>query len=164
MGICCCCCLVTQSCSTLWTLQAPLSMGISRQEYWSRLPFPSPGDLPNPGIKSMSPTSLLLCRQILYLWATSEAPLSWFKTKQNKTKNRWGLYKRKYKKISNIPDKHGCKTILNKLLASQIQQHIERTMYHDQAEFTPRDARISTSINQSVWVFFKWSVHGWYTF
>ena len=31
--------------------QAPLSMGFSRQEYWSDLPFPSPVDLPNPGIK-----------------------------------------------------------------------------------------------------------------
>ena len=35
--------------------QAPLSMGFSRQEYWSELPFPSPGDLPNPGIKPGSP-------------------------------------------------------------------------------------------------------------
>jgi len=34
--------------------QAPLSMGMSRQDYWSGLPFPSPGDLPNPGIKSGS--------------------------------------------------------------------------------------------------------------
>ena len=34
---------------------APLSMGFSRQEYWSGLPFPSPGDLPDPGIKSGSP-------------------------------------------------------------------------------------------------------------
>ena len=44
---------------TLWTvaLQAPLSMGVSRQEYWSGLPFPSPGDLPNPGIE---PGSLAL--------------------------------------------------------------------------------------------------------
>ena len=32
--------------------QAPLSMGFSRQEYWSRLPFPSSGDLPDPGIKT----------------------------------------------------------------------------------------------------------------
>ena len=31
--------------------QAPLSMGFSREEYWSGLPFPSPGDLPNPGIE-----------------------------------------------------------------------------------------------------------------
>ena len=41
---------------TTWTVahQAPLSMGFSRQEYWSGLPFPPPGDLPNPGIKPMS--------------------------------------------------------------------------------------------------------------
>ena len=36
--------------------QAPPSMGFSRQEYWSGLPFPSPGDLPDPGIKPGSPT------------------------------------------------------------------------------------------------------------
>ena len=38
---------------TPWTAayQAPLSMGFSRQEYWSELPFPTPGDLLNPGIK-----------------------------------------------------------------------------------------------------------------
>ena len=34
--------------------QAPLSMGFSRQKYWSELPFPIPGDLPNPGIQSVS--------------------------------------------------------------------------------------------------------------
>ena len=41
-----------------WTVayQAPLSMGFSRQEYWSGLPFPSPGDLPDPGIKPRSPS------------------------------------------------------------------------------------------------------------
>ena len=38
------------------TRQAPLSMGFSRQEYWSGLPFPAPGDLPNPGIEPRSPT------------------------------------------------------------------------------------------------------------
>ena len=44
--------------ATSWTAayQAPPSMGFSRQEYWSRLPFPCPGDLPNPGIKPRSPT------------------------------------------------------------------------------------------------------------
>ena len=43
---------------TPWTVacQAPLSMGISRQEYWSGLPFPSPGDLPDPRIEPGSPT------------------------------------------------------------------------------------------------------------
>ena len=42
---------------TPWTVahQAPLSMGFSRQEYWSGLPFPSPGDLPDPGIEPGSP-------------------------------------------------------------------------------------------------------------
>ena len=44
--------------ATPWTVahQAPLSMGFSRQEYWSGLPFPFPGDLPDPGIE---PTSLM---------------------------------------------------------------------------------------------------------
>ena len=43
--------------ATPWTVayQAPLSMGFSRQEYWSGLPFPSLGDLPNPGIEPRSP-------------------------------------------------------------------------------------------------------------
>ena len=43
--------------ATPWTVayQAPLSVGFSRQEYWSGLPFPSPGDLPNPGIEPRSP-------------------------------------------------------------------------------------------------------------
>ena len=52
--------LVTKSCLTLatpWTAtcQAPLSMEFSGQEYWSELPFPSPRDLPDPGIKPRSP-------------------------------------------------------------------------------------------------------------
>ena len=60
---------VITSCLTLvsiWTLvrQAPLSMGFPSQEYWSRWPFPSPGDLPNPGTTQVS------CMRILYHWAT----------------------------------------------------------------------------------------------
>ena len=47
--------------------QAPLSMGFSRPEYWSELPFPSPGDLPDPGSEPRSPAlqarSLLLSHQ-----------------------------------------------------------------------------------------------------
>ena len=56
-------------CVILWTAahQAPLSMELSRQELWSGLPCLRPGDLPNPGIKSRSPTlqsdSLLLSHQ-----------------------------------------------------------------------------------------------------
>ena len=43
-------------CTTLWTVacQAPLSMGLSRQEHWSELPCRPPGDLPNPGIEPVS--------------------------------------------------------------------------------------------------------------
>ena len=52
--------LVAKLCLTLVTPrtvahQAPLSMGFPSQEYWSRLPFPSPGDLPDPGIEPMTP-------------------------------------------------------------------------------------------------------------
>ena len=59
--------LVAKLCPTLatpWTVacQAPLSMGFSRQGYWSRLPFPPPGDLPDLGIKP----GLVHCRQSLY--------------------------------------------------------------------------------------------------
>ena len=51
--------LVAKSCLILvtpWTVahQAPLSMGFSRQEHWSGLPCPPPGDLPNPGIEPVS--------------------------------------------------------------------------------------------------------------
>ena len=63
---------VAQSCPTLCNpmdlaYQAPPSMEFSRQEYWSGLPFPSPGDLPNQEIKSASSVSLLHCRWILCL-------------------------------------------------------------------------------------------------
>ena len=58
---------------TLWTiaLQTPLSMGFSRQEYWSGLPFPSPGDLPDLGIEPGSPAYQADA-------LTSEPPLSCF--------------------------------------------------------------------------------------
>ena len=48
---------VVSDSATPWTVahQAPPSMGFSRQEYWSGLPFPSPGDLPDPGIELRSP-------------------------------------------------------------------------------------------------------------
>ena len=69
---CCCCRCFSHSASSdslrpLWTIahQAPLSMGFSRQEYWSGLPFPSPGDLPNPGTEPTSPA-----------WQVDSLPLS----------------------------------------------------------------------------------------
>jgi len=57
--VCVCVCVFShvQFFVTPWTVacQAPLSMGFSRQEYWRGLPFPTPGDLPNPGIETTSP-------------------------------------------------------------------------------------------------------------
>ena len=51
-----CVCMCTQSCPTLCDPQTPLCMGSSGKEYWSGFPFPTAGDLPEPGIK---PTSLV---------------------------------------------------------------------------------------------------------
>ena len=61
--------------ATLWTIarQPPLSMGFSSQEYWSGLPWPSPGDLPDSEIEPRSPT----LQWILYSWATREAQEYW---------------------------------------------------------------------------------------
>ena len=61
---------------TRWTLarQAPLSMGFSRQEYFSRLPCPAPGDLPDPGVEPMSLTFLALAGGFFTTRATWEAP------------------------------------------------------------------------------------------
>ena len=52
-------CSVVPDSATLWTAasQAPLSLGFSKQEYWSGLPFPPPGDLPDPGIELLSLSS-----------------------------------------------------------------------------------------------------------
>src|SRR5574340_991192 len=57
----------------------PLSMEFCRQEYWSGLPFPSPGYLPDPGIK----LCLLHCRQILYVLSHKESP--WKRETTSKT-------------------------------------------------------------------------------
>ena len=64
--------LVVKSYPTLatpWTVacQAPLSMAFSGQEYWSGLPFPSPGDFPNKGIKPRSPALQQILYQLVFL-------------------------------------------------------------------------------------------------
>ena len=63
---------------TPWTVafQALLSMGFPRQEYWSGLPFPPPGDLPDQGIKLMCPVSPALAGRFLTTEPTGK-PLSW---------------------------------------------------------------------------------------
>ena len=54
--------------ATTWSVacQAPLSMGFSRREYWSGLPFPPPGELPNPGVESVFPMSPAIGMQALH--------------------------------------------------------------------------------------------------
>ena len=74
--------LVAQSCptpATPWTVahQAPRSMGFFSQEYWSGLPFPSPGDLPDPGIEPGSPEfqadALTSEPPVIEVWAKDNA-------------------------------------------------------------------------------------------
>ena len=66
LGTCVCVAKSWSAVATPWSVarQAPLCMGFSRQEYWSGLPLPSPGDLPDPGMEPTSPTRRL-------------GPLSW---------------------------------------------------------------------------------------
>ena len=71
--------LVAKSCPTLatpWTVacQAPLSVGFSRHEYWNELPFPSPGDLPNPGIEPGSPALQADSSPLSYQGSSGEGP------------------------------------------------------------------------------------------
>ena len=94
--------LVAKSFQFLWPhgLQAPLSVGFLRQEYWSGFPFPSPGDLPNPGIETLS----LLLQAVSCIagglftnWATREAQNIFFflrncKFVYNKVKYKKGQY------------------------------------------------------------------------
>ena len=67
--------VVSHSFSTLWTVasHAPLSMGLSWHEYYSGLPFPPPGDLPNPGIEPMSLMIPALAGRFFTTTATWEA-------------------------------------------------------------------------------------------
>ena len=67
--------LLAQLCPTL-SRQSPLSLGFSRQDYWSGLPFPFPGDLPNPGVELMSPA--LQADSLSHIWATRETTLLLF--------------------------------------------------------------------------------------
>ena len=71
-----------------WTVahQTPPSMGFSRQEYWSGLPFPSPGDLPDPGIEPRSPT--------LQADASTSAPPGTYKLKKENGYLRAYLFNR----------------------------------------------------------------------
>ena len=80
--------------ATPWTVarQPPLSMGFSRQEYWSGLPFPSPGDLPDPGIEPRSPAlqaDALSCEPP-GKWSEAESQKNWV-TQDNSWPILWDL-------------------------------------------------------------------------
>ena len=68
------CSVLSDSFVTPWTAACwtPLSMETSRKEYWSRLPFPAPGDLPNPGMEHTSPASPALAAGFFTAWAAWE--------------------------------------------------------------------------------------------
>ena len=76
---------------TSWTIpsQASLSMGFPRQEYWSGLPFPPPGDLPNPGTKSASlPSPALAVR--FFTWEAQGSKYVTLNSNMNNEGNREG--------------------------------------------------------------------------
>ena len=100
-----CCCSVAKLCLTLcdpWTVahQPPLSMGFSRQEYWSGLPFPSPEDLPDPRIEPVSPVwQGISC--ITNGFFTAEPPgealvgmglINWLPEKLTRLRTPWRFY------------------------------------------------------------------------
>ena len=82
--MCVCTCAQLLSCVQLfvtpWTVphQAPLSMGFSRQEYWSGLPFPSPGHLSDPGIESVILASPALARKFFTTESPGKPPCLWY--------------------------------------------------------------------------------------
>ena len=77
---------------TPWTIapQAPLSMGFSRQEYWSGLPLPSPRDLPDPGIEARSLVSPALAGGFFTTRATWQAQYNMGHMENNRKKQHWG--------------------------------------------------------------------------
>ena len=85
-------CPGAQSCPTPWTTahQAPLSLGLFQQEYWSVLPFPPPGDLLNPGIK---PSSAALQADSLPLshWESPQANVTWRERGMGFGTSYWGV-------------------------------------------------------------------------
>ena len=75
---------------TLWTeaLEAPLSMGFSRQEYWSGLPHLLPGDLPDPGMETVSVTTPTLTGEFLTTSSAWEAQQTKMSAKKKKKKKK----------------------------------------------------------------------------
>ena len=96
--------------ATPWTgdRQAPPSMGFFRREYWSGLPFPSPGDLPDPGMEPESPVSPIW-QVVLYPLSHQRSPKALrgtAKTQRGEKDRRWG--KQGWKCRSQAMDSQGC--------------------------------------------------------
>ena len=99
-----CYCLVAKSWA-LWTVacQVPLSMGFPMQEYWSRLPFPPPGNLPNSGINPTSPplhadsSSLSNCGSPHTLLLIPNPTITAKEKNSKRKKKRFTSYRNKYK-------------------------------------------------------------------
>jgi len=119
--VCVCACEVAQSCLSLCEPidcsppGSSVSMGFSRQEYWSGLPFPSPGDLPNPGSNRVS----CIAGRQFNLWATREAstrtliplvraPPSWANhLPKIKLKKEWNQPTKTQDRLLHIPQPKG---------------------------------------------------------
>ena len=120
------CMIATQSCPTLgtpWTIacQDPLSMGLSWQEYWSGLPFPPPGDPPDPEIQPMSPAAPVLAGGLLNHWATGKPHgtyIQWNITQPQKERN-WVT-------CSDVDGSRGCHTEWSK---SEREKQISNSAY-----------------------------------
>ena len=94
--------------ATLWTIacQAPLSMGSSRQEYWSGLSCPSPGDLPSPGIKPMSLTFPALAGRFITtsaIWEAYTHTHTYIQHTHTYTQSiSWDQFFRQYNKLTGL--------------------------------------------------------------
>ena len=85
-----------------WTVahQSPLSMAFSRQEHWSGLPFPSPGDFPNPGIKTES--LVFLHWQVFFLFVFLTAVTTW-DYKEGWVPKNWCFWTVMWKRLLRVP-------------------------------------------------------------
>ena len=116
---------------TPWTAacQAPLSMGFFRQEYWSGLPFPSPGFFPTQGL-NLSLLRLLHCRQILYPLSQCGSPETRQKTKFYILRNQTFKCDRKIKEHlrSLATQKTNLKTLNNPVYETAKETLMYRTV------------------------------------